>query len=252
MELIILFLLVLPIIGYILQLASVGKSKETEVLLPVISPEIIRASLIDYTRSHNWSLLVEEPTTERLLYVFRSGQFGFSKEGVQKVTVSFFPSEKEIKCFIKSESLLGQFYDFNVNQKNIESLSFFLAETIKHPDVQERTAFTPTFFPPHQIVNVKYWVFLLCMLLLLIGSRAVYNMSRQKVPGKVIITFHSYISEEIATKMLMEFGAIDCVSLDKIKIKSYECNTPIDSEEKVADTARSNAVVQSAEPKYKN
>lgn len=252
METLIILLLIVPVIGYLLQIFKVGVSKETEVLLPVASAEIIRASLVDYTRSHNWSLLLEEPTSERLLYVFKSGQFGFSREGSQKITATFFPSEKEMRCFIKSESLLGQFYDFNVNQRNIESLSFYLTETLKHPEIQQASEFRPTFFTPHSTVNMKYWLFLLISLLLIIGIKTMYSLSRTYEPGKVVISFQPYVTDEIADKLMRDFGAINCVNTTKVKLKVYECDTPIGEEKKVADTARTSAVVSSAQPKYTN
>jgi hypothetical protein len=252
METIIILLLLIPVVGYILQMMNIGKWKETEVLLPVNSAEIIRSSLVDYTRSHNWSLLLEEPTSERLLYVFKAGQFGFSREGSQKITVTFFPSEKEMRCFIKSESLLGQFYDFNVNQRNIESLSFYLTETLKHPDAPHTNEFTPTFFTSHATVNMKYWLFLLCTLLLIIGIKTLYSLSRTYEPGKVVISFQPYVTDEIADKLMRDFGAINCVNTTKVKFKVYECDTPIGEEKKIAASARTNAVVKSAEPKYTN
>lgn len=252
METIIIILLIIPIVGYLLQMFKVGAFKETEILLPVASAEIIRSSLVDYSRSHNWSLLLEEPTSERLLYVFKAGQFGFSREGSQKITVSFFPTEKETKCFIRSESLLGQFYDFHVNQKNNESLSFYLSETLKHPDVHESTEFTPTFFPSHSTVSIKYWLFLLCSLMLIIGIKTLYSLSRTYEPGKVVISFQPYVTDEIAQKLMIDFGAINCVNTTKVKVKVYECDTPIGEENKVASTARSNPVVNAAQPKYTN
>lgn len=250
MEAIIILLLLLPLAGYILQNVGIGKTKTTELLLPVISPEMIRSALIDFTRSHSWSLLVEEPTSERLLYVFKAGQFGFSKDGAQIITVTFFPTDKEVKCFIKSESLLGQFYDFDVNQKNIESLAFFLSETTKHSEIPESTTYTPIFLHSKPTVNVKYWVFLVTLLILIIGSRALYTISREVVPGTVEITFQSYVTDDIAQKLMIEFGAINCRSIDKIKTYVYECDAPVGEEEKVAATARSNAVVSTASPKY--
>lgn len=250
MEAIIVMLLVLPLFGYILQIGGVGKTKTTELLLPVISPEVIRTSLIDYTRSHNWSLMLEEPTSERLLYVFKAGQFGFSKDGVQKVTITFFPTEKEIKCFIRSESLLGQFFDFNVNQKNMESLSFFLSETTKHPEVSETSTYSSIFLPSRRSVSDKYWIFLVIMLILIIGSKSLYKISRQIVPGAVEITFQSYVTDDVAQKLMADFGAINCRSVDTLKPYIYECDAPIGEEEKVAVAASKNAVVKSAEPKY--
>lgn len=250
MESIILLLLLLPLVGYVLQLAGFGKSKTTELLLPVISPEIIRSSLIDYTRSHSWSLLLEEPTSERLLYIFKAGQFGFSKEGAQKITITFFPTDKEIKCFIRSESLLGQFYDFDINQKNIESLSFFLSETTKHPEIRETTTYTPIFLHSKPSVNIKYWIFLIFVLVIIIGSKTLYKMSRRIVPGTVLISFQPYILDEIAQPLMLDFGAINCRSIDKLKLYIYECDTPVGEEEKIAATARTNPVVESAQPKY--
>lgn len=241
----------MPLLGYILQLFHIGKVRETEILLPLISAEAIRSSLIDFTRSHNWTLLNEEPTTERLLYVFRSGQFGFSKEGVQKITVSFFPSSREIKCFIKSESLLGQFYDFGINQKNIESLSFFLNETVKNSDVHQQNAYSPIFFTPKPTVNIMYLLLLLCVLLLIIGSKAIFRLSRTVEPGKVIISFRQYVSDENVQKLMVEFGVINCVNIDKLKPKLFECDTPIGQEDDVAKTARSSPVVESADVLYK-
>ncbi len=251
MELLIIFLMILPGIGYLLEKFGIGKSYQKELLLPIISADEVRSYLFDFTRTHQWSLLYEELTNEKILYVFQAGQWGNSRYGSQKVTISFFPSDQEIRCFIQSSSLFGQIYDFGANQNNVESLSLYFTEISKE-NADERALHKSGSFIIRQLpIDPKYWIVLFTLLLFVIGVKFIYTKSREVVPGRVQITFQKYVSVDIATKLLTDFGGLNCFTYDPKNLNAYECEVPIGDEETIANKAHENPVVQIAQPKYK-
>lgn len=250
MELLIIFLISLPGILYFLDRFNFGKSKETELLIPNLSVDVIRSLLIEFSRAHSWALLHEDYDSERYIFVFQSGQWARNKDGVQRINITFFPGEREMRCFIRSESKFTQLFDFGMNQKNIEGVSFFLSEETKQDLSQIKLNNTASFLTPQPLVYPKYFVVLVSLLILIIGAKAIYSLTRVIVPGRVQITFYDFVSEEISHTLLLEFGAINCINYDKTNINAFECEVPIREEKSVADKARNNPTVQFAAPKY--
>lgn len=251
METLIIFLMLLPGIGYVLQKFGIGKAYQKELLLPILSAEEIRSYLFDFTRTHKWSLLYEELTNEKILYVFQAGQFGNSRFGAQKVTISFFPSDTEIRCFIQSTSLFGQFYDFGANQNNVESLALYFTEVSKENADERALHKSGSFIISQFPIDPRYWIVLFILLLFVISVKFVYQRSREIIPGKVMITFQRYVTVDVANKLLTDFGGLNCVTYDTQNPSAYECDVPIGDEESIANTAQHNPVVQYAQPKFK-
>lgn len=252
MEFIIILLLALPGIGYLLQRGGITSLRETELIIPTLPVESIRSLLISFSRAHSWSLLHEDFSDEQYIFVFRSGQWGQTKDGVQMITISFFPTSKETRCFVRSESLFGQFYDFGINQKNNESVAFFLSEETKQDIDQLPKENEVPFLSPRPLVYPRYFIILISILVIIIGSRMIYQMTRKIVPGRVEITFKSYVSEEINQNLLTQFGAINCVHINPKIINAFECEVPVGEEHNVVKKASENPAVELSEPKFAN
>lgn len=249
--LILILLFLAPLFGFVLGLIGVGSRYESEVLLPGLRLEQVKSLLIFYSRNNTWPLLHQEISEEKALFVFQAHRWGNNKSGIQEITVTFFPDDTGLKGFIRSRSLLGQFVDFGINQKNVEELSFFLSDASKQEYILKQPELSKAGFLPRNVpIDWRYFGILAGLIAMYFLITVTMRLSKVVVPGYIEVRFRQKTAQEGALQWMHESGGINCKSQEDDPLH-YICEVPVTQEWDVADKIGSNYAVQYSQPVFK-
>lgn len=246
---IIILLLITPALGYILQILGVRRERDAELTLTQpISAAVLDTHIAYFAKLHQWALLHKEETAEKVIYLFQVGKWGVKLQGVQEVNATLFFENGTSKVFIKSKSLMGQFIDFGVNQKNVNELSLFLADLSNDPNGTSPRA--KAIFPlKTSVIDYKYWGLILgitCIWFLWTATGAL--IPKHYVSGRIRVIFQKRVPTDILETILQANGAIRCNAIIDEEFPTYECDVPVGDEELVAGQVSRNSAVREAAP----
>ncbi len=240
-------MVVFPAVGYLMQIMGVSKQSDVEITLTDKLPaDILDSHIAYFARLHSWSLLHKESSQEKTIYIFQVGKWGIVPRGVQEVNLTLFFEEDRHKVFLKSRSLMGQFLDFGVNQKNIDDMSLYLADLSHDPNGTLKRVKSD--FPAKSaVIDNRYWYVALAITIIwLIWTMATWFIPKNYVPGRVRVVFQQRVPDEVSDEILQANGAIRCTHELIDEFPTYECDVPVGDEPRVADRISRNSAVRSA------
>ncbi len=105
---------------------GVGAAKKTGIFLP--GADISHASVLvaGLSSKYKWGLLDEKDFEKGKIFVLQVGQWGLSIKGGQRLTIVLQQEQNGVRGALVSKSVMGQWYDWGANQKNLERAVDFL------------------------------------------------------------------------------------------------------------------------------
>lgn len=237
MGLILIIVILLPVVGFAMDLYGLGIAKHADIYLPNISFDQTKVLLIRFARLYKWRIIEMQEKENERWYELQAGRWGLSIFGSQRVTIIIVPKDTGVECTIYSRSTMGQLFDFGANQRNLEKLTTYLTTEIEKGPVPSQT--TETFRKAKFVIDYRYGLIVVGLIVIqVLGFYLNYKDKERSIPGNLLITFREGKNQEEMYKLLASYEIGSCQNWPPESNRRFLCTVPVGEEEELINKIR--------------